>query len=139
MNTPVRIAGAVLLALAVCAVPFLDGRRAPRILRPPEASAFVGGAPPCALKVINTTDTCNLRQQDVGGIGYRCTGSNADQVCQGADTNTNNVCGKSQATCGGDQQQWNGTTGTWVTTGTCMVCTYNTAYLEAGTCTPASP
>ena len=137
MRTVLYLGAAAVSALA--SLVLLSGRGASvRPLAGAEAASSGGEMQICALKVINLTTTC--KDREVAKFGdpslYKCDGNDLDQSCQAATTNTNNVCGKSTATCSGNQwKQPPG--GQWVPDGTCSYPWYDTAYLKQGQCNPA--
>jgi hypothetical protein len=128
-----------LTAVAVMIVAMLiSGDRPLRVVGSSEAAMLRGGAGDvCALAVINTAFSCNGRVVTVGDTQYKCDGTNLDQTCSSATTNTHNICDDARATCGGNQQKKDITTGfVWADDGPCTQSTNATARLQAANCNP---
>ena len=131
-----KLVGVSLLCLLLLATLLLERPGKARTLNSRELARMRGGVV-CADKVIDLASGCDGRTFFGGDLEYKCSGTQYDQGCTQASTNTNNVCNTGSASCSGPQWARHPGTQTWLlNSDTCDKVTYTTARLQAGTCTP---
>jgi hypothetical protein len=146
MNHIVRKA-AVMMG-GFCALLLLGIANSGQPLGSAEGSRLRGGAASttCVNTAVNLTTGCDGKitygapiPPSTENTQYKCSGTNYDQGCPVAYTNTGNVCDNGFAVCSGTQQKSTDGGKTWSNDGNCSKVTYNTARAQAKACVPGIP